>query len=98
VTTTGLELLAARIDTLPALLDETLRVPLPPLEGFARARRWVTTGIGGSEGPARVMAGALRSALGVCASFVPLSRFACGADELAGDDAPYDPLPGFERV
>jgi hypothetical protein len=85
VTAAGLELLAARIRALPAVLDETLGVALPPLDGFARARRWVTTGIGGSEGPARVMAGALRSALGVCASFVPLSRFACGADELAGD-------------
>lgn len=85
MTAAGLELLAARLSALPALLDETLRVPVGPLEGFARTRRWVVTGIGGSEGPARVMAGALRSALGACASFVPLSRFACGADELAGD-------------
>jgi hypothetical protein len=85
VTAEGLELLAARIRALPAVLDESLGLRLPPLGGFARARRWVTTGIGGSEGPARVMAGALRSALGVCASFVPLSRFACDADALAGD-------------
>lgn len=85
MTAAGMELLAARIAALPDVLDETLRIPLPPLDGFARATRWVTTGIGGSEGPARVMAGALRRARGVCASFVPLSRFACDGDDLAGD-------------
>lgn len=83
--TEGLDLLAARIHALPSVLHETLGVTLPPLDGGARGQRWVTTGIGGSEGPARVMAGALRSSLGACASFVPLSRFACDAGSLSGD-------------
>lgn len=81
----GLDLLAARVHALPSVLDEALSVTLPPLDDFARAQRWVTTGIGGSEGPARVMADALRRALGVCASFVHLSRFACDAGALGGD-------------
>lgn len=85
MTASGLELLAARVAALPEVLDEALRAPLPPLGAFARARRWVTTGVGGSEGPARVMAGALRRALGACAGFVPLSRFACDGADVGGD-------------
>jgi len=85
VTDAGLALLAARVAALPETLAEAARVPLPALDALRGARRWVTTGVGGSEGPARVMAAALRESLGVCASFAPLSRFVSGALRL--DDA-----------
>ncbi|MFO0630806.1 MAG: hypothetical protein U0325_34980 [Polyangiales bacterium] len=79
-----MELLAARVAALPAVLDETLRAPLPALPP-PRRRTLGDHGVGGSEGPARVMAGALRRARGDAASFVPLSRFACDGGSLRGD-------------
>lgn len=81
----GLALLASRVAALPAVLAETHARPLPDLDDLRTARRWITTGVGGSEGPARVFAAALREGHGPCASFVPLSRLAC--DDLALDGA-----------
>lgn len=81
----GLVRLEARLRALPEALAQTLAAPLPALDLFADARRLLTTGVGGSEGPARVLAAALREWSGRCASFVPLSRFAVG--DVPGADA-----------
>lgn len=76
-------LLAARVAGTPALLDLLLGQPprFAGLEGAAGARV-VTTGVGCSEGPARLLAGLL-AGLGVRSRFVPLSCFVDGAP--AGD-------------
>lgn len=79
----GVELLAARVAALPDALAATRAFPLPDLGALRAARRIVTTGVGGSEGPARVLAALLRERAGACASFAPLSRLACA-------DAPLD--------
>lgn len=78
----GLRLLAARVEALPDALAATLRAPMPDLSALRRARRVVTTGVGGSEGPARVCAALLRERTGRCARFAPLSRLACEDDPL----------------
>ncbi len=69
--------LSRRIDSIPALLDVAFRLELPNWSG-APPRRVVTTGIGASEGPARLLASALRMD-GIAAGFEPLADFACGA-------------------
>lgn len=81
----GRSLLSSRIDALADALEETLRAPLPRLDDLSPATRWVTTGIGGSEGPARVMAAALRASGERHARFAPLSQFACDPRSLRGD-------------
>ncbi len=61
--------LAALADTLQASLD----APLPPLPtAIRRDHPWITTGIGASEGPARVLAALLRRRLRAQAEFVPV--------------------------
>lgn len=78
------ELLAARCATLPALLQSLLqpepggaepadRADLRFAATAAAGLRFVTTGVGTSEGPARLMAYLLSSHAGRAACFVPLS-------------------------
>ena len=62
----------AAIASLPGELTRALECPLPRL---ARApRTLITTGIGASEGPARILAG-LSAEAGLCARFCPVSAF-----------------------
>ena len=72
----GLELLRQRCADVPAVLRATLAAPLPSLRAIARRTRWIITGAGASEGPARTFAALLRRHLHACAAFVPLSAFA----------------------
>lgn len=66
-------ILEDRIASIPAALDLALKVALPSLDRTPRTV--VTTGIGASEGPARLLACVLADA-GVAARFVPLATFA----------------------
>lgn len=69
-------LLRDRIAAIPGVLDEVLAAPLPSaLPRIAAAPRFVVTGGGFSEGPARVLA-ALLSRCGRPARYLPLSSFA----------------------
>jgi fructoselysine-6-P-deglycase FrlB-like protein len=61
---------------LPAALASALECALPVLD--ARPRSVLTTGIGASEGPARVLAAALAEA-GIAARFCPMSCFVSSA-------------------
>ena len=71
----GLPLLEERIATLPSALSQALATPLPAgIERLATLDRFVVTGGGMSEGPARVLVALLRRA-GRDATFVPQSRF-----------------------
>ncbi len=73
-------LLAERTARVPARIAAASEaVTLPQLE----APHWTITGVGGSEGPARVLAHRLAEA-GRAARFVPCSRFAVTGDDLAG--------------
>lgn len=73
-------LLAERTARVPARIAAAAEaVELPQLE----APRWTITGVGGSEGPARVLAHRLAQA-GRAARFVPCSRFALATDDLVG--------------
>jgi fructoselysine-6-P-deglycase FrlB-like protein len=74
----GLDLLRQRCADLPSVLRATLAAPLPSLSALAHRTRWIITGAGASEGPARLFAALLRRHLHVCAAFVPLSAFAPG--------------------
>jgi len=77
VTDTGLARLDARLDALVPTLQATLDAPLPALPAAARtACPWITTGIGASEGPARVLAALVRRRLGDRAEFAPVSALA----------------------
>lgn len=68
--------LRARVEAIPDLLRECFQTPLPPIpEPLRHASSFVTTGVGASEGPARVLASALRH-IGRTADFAPLSTFA----------------------
>lgn len=69
---TSLALLEARIASIPAALAEAAALELP--RGI-EPRSVITTGIGASEGPARLLAASLSEA-DRCARFVPLSAFA----------------------
>ncbi len=69
----SVSVLAERIASIPAALERTSSVPLPSLDHVPQTV--VTTGIGASEGPARLLACTLSDA-GVAARFVPLMRFA----------------------
>ncbi len=60
-------------DALAAYDRQSVVQALAPI-GPATHRRWVITGIGGSEGPARLLAGVL-NALGIAARFAPISAF-----------------------
>lgn len=92
-------LLASRCAAVPALL-QSLLLPEEALDGLAAARpdlsfaaqsaprlRFVTTGIGTSEGPARLLAHLLREHAGAQARFVPLSALAGAALAPVGDGA-----------
>ena len=71
----GIELLGERISTIPAALEEMLATPLPGgIERLRSMKRFVVTGGGMSEGPARVLTALLRRA-GLDAAFVAQSRF-----------------------
>lgn len=73
----GLSLLAERCRALPGTLRATLDAALPALPAeVLRSPRWVITGAGASEGPARMLASLLRRCGRRCAEFVPLSSFA----------------------
>ena len=60
------------LSELPRLLDDALRVPLPAVP--PQVARIVTTGIGGSEAPARMLAARLADA-GLAARFCATSQF-----------------------
>lgn len=77
----SVEELARRMASISSLLALAARIPLPTL-GQVQPRRIVTTGIGASEGPARLLASTLLDS-GVAAQFVPLASFAMAAP--AGD-------------
>lgn len=81
------ELLSARCAALPALLQSLLQPEQPDAEPGRRADlrfaaaaapglRFVTTGVGTSEGPARLLAHLLSTHSGRAARFVPLSALA----------------------
>jgi creatinine amidohydrolase len=70
----SVEQLSRRIASIPDALRLTSEVPLPAIDGVMPTRI-VTTGIGASEGPARMLACALRDG-GMVATFVPLMTFA----------------------
>jgi hypothetical protein len=86
----GLAILRERVAALPAILDEAARAPLPEgAEGWRALRgaeRFVLTGGGLSEGPARVLCALLRRR-GRDARFVAQS-------ELAGAPGPRPELDG----
>ena len=70
--------LRARVEAIPAMLRAWLPTALPRVpDALLRADPWVVTGVGASEGPARVLASELRRA-GRRAEFTPLSTFAPG--------------------
>lgn len=71
-----LELLASRCRGVASVLAATAATPLPDLP-WARAAglRWLVTGIGASEGPARFLVHLLRAEFGLLARFAPLSSF-----------------------
>jgi len=68
----SVELFAERAASVADDLAAAMREPLPAID--RRARRWITTGIGGSEGPARMLASELARA-GIPARFVAVSAF-----------------------
>jgi fructoselysine-6-P-deglycase FrlB-like protein len=76
MTSDAFELLSRRIEAVPDELERTLAASPG---AAAAAAAWVTTGAGGSEGPARALALALE-ARGQRARFVPLSCFAHPTD------------------
>ena len=63
--------LEERLASIPRALDEAVRVPLPRA---ASPKTVVVTGIGASEGPARLLAQTLAEG-GIAARFVPLASF-----------------------
>lgn len=69
----SLRLVRDSIDVLPAALAGALECSLPALP--VRPRSVLTSGIGASEGPARVLAATLAEE-GLAARFCPISRFA----------------------
>jgi len=75
--------LASRIAAIPAALAEVLARPIAALDGV-RTRRFVVTGGGLSEGPARYFAALLADELGATASFAALSSFAAPHPGLDG--------------
>nr|MCU0684246.1 hypothetical protein [Polyangiaceae bacterium] len=71
-----LELLASRCRGVASVLAATAASPPPDLPGARGAGlRWLVTGIGASEGPARFLVHLLRTELGLRARFAPLSSF-----------------------
>jgi creatinine amidohydrolase len=85
-----LEYVRAAIASLPRELASALACPLPPLAQPPRSV--LTTGVGASEGPARILAASLAEA-GLAARFCPISRFVSRVGEPArsGLRAPVAP-------
>lgn len=75
----SIAILRERLAARSAATDHALTVTLPALE----PRRWMTAGVGASEGPARLLAALLRDG-GIEAEYVPLSAF-FDATSLTGD-------------
>lgn len=74
------ELLAARVEQLPDVLRATLAVRYLEVGVANELQNFVVTGIGGSEGPARIIAAALRRFVGVNARYVPMSALLTATD------------------
>ena len=69
-------LVRRRVLALPSELTRSLALPPPtPPSAQAARGRWVVTGVGASEGPARILVAALRETLGVVAELAPVSAF-----------------------
>lgn len=71
-----------RREVAPALEEALAGLDLP---GLGEARRFVVTGVGASEGPARCFASLVRDELGLMAQFVPLSGFYARSPRHLGD-------------
>lgn len=85
--------LAARCREVGQVLAATLAAPPPPLPwAEAAPRRWLVTGVGASEGPARFLVHLLRRELDARARFAPLSAFL-----LEPDAPPADVLVVFSQ-
>ncbi|RAL20380.1 hypothetical protein DL240_17520 [Lujinxingia litoralis] len=74
----SVELVAERCRQIPQLLREQARRPPGWPLNSVPASEVLTTGVGLSEGPARVLAHLVRARVGIASRFVPLSRFALG--------------------
>src|SRR5262245_29386083 len=86
----GLQLLGERCRAGREALRAALLAPFaPPALAEPERRRFLVTGIGVSEGPARCLA-ALLTRAGRCAAFSPLSAFAAGPPP-----GPFDTLVLF---
>ncbi len=79
--------LAARARALPVMLRAACDVPAPPPRvGLRAVRRVVTTGVGGSASPARLLAFLLSEHLGCDARFRPIGAFLAAAPPESCDD------------
>ena len=67
--------LAERVGCVAAEVARAMAMPLDLPGDVASHRRWITTGVGASEGPARLLAALLRAG-GRLADFAPISSFA----------------------
>ena len=67
-------LLSERVDAVAAEVERAMAAPLVLPGDVVSLRPWITTGVGASEGPARLLATLLR-AEGVLADFAPISAF-----------------------
>jgi hypothetical protein len=76
----SVELLARRVSEIPS---ELARASLPPLPDLGDATRWVVSGIGASEGPARLLTSQLL-AQGLSARLHPVTSF-LAAEPPSGD-------------
>ncbi len=63
------------MDAVAGEVERALAAPLVLPRDLGTHRRWITTGVGASEGPARFLAAILRGE-GVLADFAPISAFA----------------------
>lgn len=63
------------MEAVAAEVERAMSAPLALPREIAAARRWITTGVGASEGPARLLATLLRGA-GALAEFAPISAYA----------------------
>jgi len=67
--------LAERVGCVAAEVGRAMAMPLDLPGDLPSHRRWITTGVGASEGPARLLAALLRAG-GRLADFAPISSFA----------------------
>lgn len=66
--------IARRVASIPNLLEQQLRAPLPDADRLSAIESWDVVGIGASEGPARLLT-CLLSDMGLSCRLVPLSNF-----------------------